>query len=73
MIIVDSIASLVRKEYSGTWGRGIVDRTNFLAQQAAVLKYLAEFFQIPVSLVYLPSTEANLIYSTGCIVVVNLL
>ncbi|XP_063418646.1 DNA repair protein RAD51 homolog 2-like isoform X1 [Mytilus trossulus] len=48
LIVVDSIASLVRKEYSGSGGKSLIDRTNFLSQQAAILKYLAEVFCIPV-------------------------
>ncbi|XP_033736018.1 DNA repair protein RAD51 homolog 2-like isoform X2 [Pecten maximus] len=48
LVIVDSMASLVRKEYSTSLGRNLTDRTNFLSQQAALLKYIAETFSIPV-------------------------
>ncbi|XP_067680532.1 DNA repair protein RAD51 homolog 2-like isoform X2 [Haliotis asinina] len=48
LIVVDSIASLVRKEFSTTVGRNLTDRTNFLSQEAAILKYVAEVFSIPV-------------------------
>nr|XP_022333078.1 DNA repair protein RAD51 homolog 2-like [Crassostrea virginica] len=48
LIVVDSIASLVRKEFSSSSGSNLVQRTNFLSRQAALLKYLAEVFCIPV-------------------------
>ncbi|XP_069117926.1 DNA repair protein RAD51 homolog 2-like isoform X2 [Argopecten irradians] len=48
LVIVDSIASLVRKEYSTSMVSNITDRNNFLTQQAALLKYIAETFSIPV-------------------------
>ncbi|XP_061192488.1 DNA repair protein RAD51 homolog 2-like [Saccostrea echinata] len=48
LIIVDSIASLVRKEFSSGAGTSLVQRTNFLSRQAALLKYVAEVFCIPV-------------------------
>ncbi|XP_046550833.1 DNA repair protein RAD51 homolog 2-like [Haliotis rubra] len=48
LIVVDSIASLVRKEFSTSIGRNLTDRTNFLSQEAAILKYVAEVFSIPV-------------------------
>ncbi|XP_060085718.1 DNA repair protein RAD51 homolog 2-like [Ylistrum balloti] len=48
LVIVDSMASLVRKEYSTSLGQNLTDRTNFLSQQAALLKYIAETFSIPV-------------------------
>jgi RAD51-like protein 1 len=49
LIIVDSIASLVRKEFSSGAGSNLVQRTNFLSRQAALLKNIAELFHIPVS------------------------
>lgn len=49
LVIVDSIASLVRKEFSSSAGSSLVQRTNFLSRQAALLKYIAEVFRIPVS------------------------
>ncbi|KAL5009265.1 hypothetical protein ScPMuIL_014846 [Solemya velum] len=48
LVILDSVASLVRKEYSSGMGRNMAERTNFLSKQAAILKYLAEVFSIPV-------------------------
>uniref|UniRef100_K1PTI4 DNA repair protein RAD51-like protein 2 n=1 Tax=Magallana gigas TaxID=29159 RepID=K1PTI4_MAGGI len=47
LVIVDSIASLVRKEFSSSAGSNLVQRTNFLSRQAALLKYIAEVFCIP--------------------------
>ncbi|XP_076464005.1 DNA repair protein RAD51 homolog 2-like [Babylonia areolata] len=47
LLVVDSVASLVRKEFSGVQG-GMMCRTDFLAAEAALLKYLAETFSIPV-------------------------
>ena len=50
LIIVDSIASLVRKEFDSRGSRNMIERTNLLAKEAAILKYLAEEFKIPVSI-----------------------
>ena len=44
LVVVDSIASLVRKEFSGLDG----GRSDFLAKEATLLKYIAASFQIPV-------------------------
>ena len=44
-IIVDSIASLVKKEFDTNT---MINRTLFLSKTASVLKYLAESFDIPV-------------------------
>ncbi len=49
LVILDSVASLVRKEFDSRGTRNIVDRTNLLAKEASILKYIAEEFQIPVS------------------------
>ena len=38
LVIVDSIASLVRKEFDATSGRGVADRAALLSTQAARLK-----------------------------------
>lgn len=48
LIIVDSIASLVRKEFDSRLQGNMIERTSLLAKQAATLKYLAEAFFIPV-------------------------
>ncbi|KAL8622951.1 hypothetical protein ACOMHN_027072 [Nucella lapillus] len=47
LLVVDSVASLVRKEYGNVQG-GMIQRTDFLASEAALLKYVAETFNIPV-------------------------
>jgi RAD51-like protein 1 len=48
LILLDSIASIVRKEFNAqnTW-----KRQEFLSKEASVLKYLAETFSIPVVIV----------------------
>ena len=48
LIVIDSIASLVRKEFDSRLGKNLIERTNLLAKQAAILKYTAESFKIPV-------------------------
>ncbi|XP_054759129.2 DNA repair protein RAD51 homolog 2-like [Lytechinus pictus] len=53
LVILDSVASLVRKEFDGRVGRNMVERTNLLSKQAAILKYLAEEFSIPVSHIFI--------------------
>ena len=50
LIVVDSIASLIRKEFDSRSGRNMTERANVLVRQAAQLKYLAETFHIPVSM-----------------------
>ena len=53
LIIVDSIASLVRKEFDSRGPRNMIERTNLLAKEAAILKYLAAEFKIPVSFLFI--------------------
>ncbi|XP_023930394.1 DNA repair protein RAD51 homolog 2 isoform X2 [Lingula anatina] len=48
LIILDSVASLVRKEFDSRTSQNLYERTNLLAKEAAILKYLAESFYIPV-------------------------
>nr|XP_015206745.1 PREDICTED: DNA repair protein RAD51 homolog 2 isoform X2 [Lepisosteus oculatus] len=50
LVIVDSIASVVRKEFDTSLPGNLSERSNLLVQQAATLKYLAEEFAIPVLL-----------------------
>ena len=50
LVIVDSIASLVRKEFDSRGSKNMIERTNLLAKEAAILKYVAEEFKIPVSM-----------------------
>ncbi|XP_004349738.2 hypothetical protein CAOG_01223 [Capsaspora owczarzaki ATCC 30864] len=45
LVILDSVASLVRKEYDS---KSMVQRTAYLSNVASVLKYLAESFSIPI-------------------------
>ncbi|NXP46663.1 RA51B protein, partial [Heliornis fulica] len=48
LVIIDSVASVVRKEFDTQLQGNLVERSNFLARGASVLKYLAEEFSIPV-------------------------
>jgi len=48
LIILDSVASLVRKEFDSRVSRNLNERTALLSKEAAILKYLAETFHIPV-------------------------
>ncbi|XP_060243754.1 DNA repair protein RAD51 homolog 2 isoform X2 [Meriones unguiculatus] len=50
LVIVDSIASVVRKEFDPQLQGNIKERNKFLAKEASLLKYLAEEFSIPVIL-----------------------
>lgn len=48
LIVLDSVASLVRKEFDSRVSRNMNERTALLSKEAAILKYLAETFHIPV-------------------------
>ncbi|XP_029589134.1 DNA repair protein RAD51 homolog 2 isoform X4 [Salmo trutta] len=50
LVILDSVASVVRKEYDTTLPGNLTHRSNLLGQEAATLKYLAQAFHIPVVL-----------------------
>ncbi|XP_069063790.1 DNA repair protein RAD51 homolog 2 [Pleurodeles waltl] len=50
LIIIDSVASVVRKEFDTNLQGNLNERSNFLNKEASALKYLAEEFSIPVSL-----------------------
>ncbi|XP_066550537.1 DNA repair protein RAD51 homolog 2 isoform X2 [Amia ocellicauda] len=50
LVVVDSIASVVRKEFDTSLPGNLTERGNLLTQEAATLKYLAEAFCIPVIL-----------------------
>ncbi|XP_029411424.1 DNA repair protein RAD51 homolog 2 isoform X3 [Nannospalax galili] len=50
LVIIDSIASVVRKEFDMQLQGNIKERNKFLAKEASLLKYLAEEFSIPVIL-----------------------
>ena len=49
LVIIDSVASVVRKEFDTQLQGNMRERNKFLAREAASLKYLAEEFSIPVS------------------------
>lgn len=50
LVILDSVASVVRKEFDTSLPGNLTHRSNFLGQEAAVLKYLSQEFCIPVVL-----------------------
>ncbi|NWU88606.1 RA51B protein, partial [Upupa epops] len=50
LIIIDSVASVVRKEFDTKLQGNLAERSNFLGKGASLLKYLAEEFSIPVIL-----------------------
>ncbi|XP_025894012.1 DNA repair protein RAD51 homolog 2 isoform X2 [Nothoprocta perdicaria] len=50
LIIIDSVASVVRKEFDPKLQGNLTERSNFLAKGASLLKYLAEEFSIPIFL-----------------------
>ncbi|XP_025152274.1 DNA repair protein RAD51 homolog 2 isoform X2 [Bubalus kerabau] len=50
LVIIDSVASVVRKEFDTQLQGNVRERNKFLAREAASLKYLAEEFSIPVIL-----------------------
>ncbi|KAL9850919.1 LOW QUALITY PROTEIN: DNA repair protein RAD51 homolog 2 [Geothlypis trichas] len=50
LVIIDSVASVVRKEFDTKLQGNLAERSNFLTRGASVLKYLAEEFSIPVIL-----------------------
>ncbi|KAM5341148.1 DNA repair protein RAD51 homolog 2 isoform 3-T4 [Glossophaga mutica] len=47
LVIIDSVASVVRKEFDTQLQGNLRERNKFLAREAASLKYLAEEFSIP--------------------------
>ncbi|XP_030069730.1 DNA repair protein RAD51 homolog 2 [Microcaecilia unicolor] len=50
LVIVDSVASVVRKEFDTQLQGNLTKRSNLLAREASLLKYFAEEFSIPVIL-----------------------
>ncbi|XP_043554163.1 DNA repair protein RAD51 homolog 2 isoform X2 [Chiloscyllium plagiosum] len=50
LIVVDSVASVVRKEFDTRLQGNLSERSNLLSSEAATLKFLAEEFSIPVVL-----------------------
>ncbi|XP_075783471.1 DNA repair protein RAD51 homolog 2 isoform X5 [Pelodiscus sinensis] len=59
LVIIDSIASVVRKEFDMKLQGNLLERSNFLARGASLLKYLAEEFSIPVILTNQITTRLN--------------
>ena len=49
LVIIDSVASVVRKEFDTQLQGNMRERNKFLAREAASLKYLAEEFSIPIT------------------------
>ncbi|XP_064148700.1 DNA repair protein RAD51 homolog 2 isoform X7 [Loxodonta africana] len=52
LVIIDSVASVVRKEFDTQLQGNMKERSKFLAREAASLKYLAEEFSIPTALIW---------------------
>ncbi|XP_048394460.2 DNA repair protein RAD51 homolog 2 isoform X1 [Stegostoma tigrinum] len=50
LIVVDSVASVVRKEFDTRIQGNLSERSNLLSSEAATLKFLAEEFSIPFQL-----------------------
>ncbi|XP_054827771.1 DNA repair protein RAD51 homolog 2 isoform X2 [Eublepharis macularius] len=50
LVVIDSVASVVRKEFDTKLQGNLLERSNLLTREASVLKYLAEEFSIPVIL-----------------------
>nr|XP_011724744.1 DNA repair protein RAD51 homolog 2 isoform X8 [Macaca nemestrina] len=48
LVIIDSVASVVRKEFDTQLQGNLKERNKFLAREACSLKYLAEEFSIPI-------------------------
>ncbi|XP_031437693.1 DNA repair protein RAD51 homolog 2 [Clupea harengus] len=48
LVILDSVASVVRKEFDTSLSGNLTHRSNLLGREAATLKYLAQEFRIPV-------------------------
>ncbi|XP_036123192.1 DNA repair protein RAD51 homolog 2 isoform X6 [Molossus molossus] len=53
LVIIDSVASVVRKEFDTQLQGNMRERNKLLAREAATLKYLAEEFLIPAPSIYL--------------------
>ncbi|XP_061415015.1 DNA repair protein RAD51 homolog 2 isoform X1 [Lethenteron reissneri] len=50
LLVLDSVASVLRKEIDLRFLAGVAERSELLSHQAALLKYLAEEFSLPVVL-----------------------
>ncbi|XP_068438379.1 DNA repair protein RAD51 homolog 2 [Clinocottus analis] len=59
LVILDSVASVVRKEFDTTLPRNLLHRSDMLGREASALKYLAHQFNIPVVLTNQVTTHAG--------------
>ncbi|XP_053137800.1 DNA repair protein RAD51 homolog 2 isoform X2 [Hemicordylus capensis] len=50
LVVIDSVASVVRKEFDTKLQGNLMERNNLLTKEASTLKFLAEEFSIPVIL-----------------------
>ncbi|XP_033002999.1 DNA repair protein RAD51 homolog 2 isoform X1 [Lacerta agilis] len=50
LVVIDSVASVVRREFDAKLQGNLQQRSNLLTREASILKYLAEEFSIPVIL-----------------------
>lgn len=71
LLILDSVASVVRKEFDTSLPGNLTHRSNLLGQEAAVLKYLSQEFQIPVRLFTCLCTSEFCKYCTLLVHTVN--
>ncbi|KAJ7344728.1 hypothetical protein JRQ81_000678 [Phrynocephalus forsythii] len=59
LVVIDSIASVVRKEFDLKLQGNLKERSNLLTKEASILKFLAEEFSIPVILTNQITTWLN--------------
>ncbi|XP_078246625.1 DNA repair protein RAD51 homolog 2 isoform X3 [Pogona vitticeps] len=59
LVVIDSIASVVRKEFDVKLQGNLKERSNLLTKEASILKFLAEEFSIPVILTNQITTWLN--------------
>ncbi|XP_066489445.1 DNA repair protein RAD51 homolog 2 isoform X2 [Tiliqua scincoides] len=59
LIVIDSVASVVRKEFDTKLQGNLMERSNLLTREALILKFLAEEFSIPVILTNQITTWLN--------------
>ncbi|KAM6954559.1 DNA repair protein RAD51 homolog 2 [Aplochiton taeniatus] len=78
LVILDSVASVVRKEFDTSLPGNLTHRSNLLGKEAATLKYLAQEFRIPVLLTNqitthvgdrgsIPSGQGDSVYVTAAL------
>ncbi|KAM5273625.1 DNA repair protein RAD51 homolog 2 [Ctenodactylus gundi] len=59
LVIIDSVASVIRKEFDTQLQGNMKERSKLLAREASLLKYVAEEFSIPVILTNQITTHLN--------------